>query len=83
MKISGDKNYISKSKITRAELRKMSIPDYISIDEAKSDFDKLDGVGEKVGNPYNYRQQRYTKYVYKKELYDLIIKGRTRQRKQK
>lgn len=78
---SKDKNYISKSKISRTELDKMHIPKHISVQEVKTNFDMIDGEHQKVGNPYNYQQQRYTKYVYKKELYDLTIKGRTLQHK--
>lgn len=81
-KYSIDKNYLSKSKITRAELDKMSIPSYISVDEAKQCFDELEPDGqEKTGNPYNYQQQRMTKFVRKENLYNKIIKGRTRLRK--
>jgi len=80
-KLSENKNYITRSKITRAELTKMHIPSFISVNEVKENFDKLEYKLEKAGNPYNYQQQRYTKYVNKKELYDLTIKGRTRQHK--
>ena len=76
--LSKNSNYITKSKISRSELDKMGFPKYISVSEVRDNFDMLNGVGQKTGNPYNYKQQRYTKFVHKKELYDLTIKGRTR-----
>lgn len=77
-------NKTAKSEITRTELDKMSIPSYISVDEAKRCFDELDADGqEKTGNPYNYQQQRLTKFVRKENLCKQIIKGRTHLHKYK
>ena len=74
--INKNSNYTSKSKINRKMLREMHIPDFISIEQAKKDFDACVGDIYKIGMPYDENKQRHTKFVSKYELYQKIIKGR-------
>ena len=75
--------YITKNKITRKELNKMYIPKDISVKEARAEFEKSPyGFTAKVGNPYNENQQKHIRVVSKQGLYDWIIKGTIRYKKQ-
>jgi len=74
--ISRNPNYTTKSKINRKMLRQMKIPDFVSVKQAKEDFDSCHGEIHKVGMPYDKNKQRHTKFVSKFELYRKIIKGR-------
>jgi len=75
---SKDPNYICKSKINSKIRNELGIPDYVSINELKENFDMCDYKTQKTGNSLNKNQQRHTKFVYKKELRDMTIKGHTR-----
>ena len=73
--------YITKSKITRAELNKMHVPKSISVKQAKEDFDNCQTHAWCVtGNPYNENQQKHVRVVSKQALYREIIKGCSRKR---
>lgn len=76
--VTNSKDYISKSKITRKELDKMSIPQYITVEEAKKCFDECQGRFVVTGNENNVYQQRHTKIVHRLALYKQIIKGQGR-----
>lgn len=69
-------DYIIKSKINRRTLREMHIPDYVSVEQAKQDFDECDYRLVKTGVPFNTEKQRHTKLVSRYALYNKIIKGR-------
>ena len=73
--------YITKSKITRAELNKMGIPKSVTVKEAKQSFEccRIHSI-EVIGNPYNEYQQKHIKFVPKQALYREIIKGFPRKR---
>lgn len=79
--ITIDKNYITKSKINRNYLRSIHIPDSVSIEEAKKCFDECEFKNVLVGNPYNKKMQRHTRYVYDYALYRQIIFGYSRKKK--
>ena len=75
--------YITKNKLTRKELNKMHIPKNISVKEAREEFETCPyGFTAKVGNPYNENQQKHIRVVSKQGLYDWIIKGTSRYKKQ-
>jgi len=74
--ISKNPRYITRSKISRAELNKMGIPRNVSVDEAQKAFDDCPHYSwEVLGNPYNENRQRHVKFVSKQALYREIIKG--------
>jgi len=72
--IKNSPDYITKSKITRAECDKMGIPKNMPVSEVKDAFDDIEGRRVKTGNPYNENQQRHTKFVSKLALYRSIFK---------
>ena len=79
--INKDPRFTSKSKINRKMLREMHIPDFISVKQAKEDFDLCEGYVYKIGLPYDEKRQRHTKFVSKFELYQILIKGWPRRNK--
>ena len=68
--------FICVSEITRPNVRKMGIPDCISLDEVKKSFYQLRYILVRTGNYKNKHQTRATRYVNKFELYHYVINGR-------
>lgn len=66
--------YICRSEITRANMCKMGIPDFIPLDTIKQAFDEIDGDLYLTGNLNIAGRNRHTKYVLKYELYQKVIK---------
>lgn len=67
--------YICKSEITRDALRKMNIPEFVTVQFAKEVFDSLKGINVFRGVYGNREKRHITKYVLKFELYRGVIKG--------
>lgn len=71
-----DSRYITKSKITRDTLKRMGIPNTVSIKEAKEAFDDCPKASwELVGSPYDKTKQKHVRVVSKHALYKSIIRG--------
>lgn len=66
--------FICRSEITRPNMRKMSIPDFISLETIKQAFDEIEGNMYLTGNLNIAGKNRHTKYVRKLELYKKVIK---------
>lgn len=71
-------NYLCKSEITRSNLRKMGIPDFIEIKEVNEAFEELEKEPFvyyiRRGNLKVRGRNRVTKYVNKHALYKKVIK---------
>lgn len=70
--------WICKSEINRSNMRKMGIPDNISLDDIKCVFETIHEpnyvVWMLVGNQLNKNQRKHVKYVLKSALYHRLIK---------
>lgn len=73
--IKNNPDYITRSKITRAECDRIGIPKEVSLKDIVKAFDDIPGEVVTTGNPYNQNQQRHTKFVHKFELYRKTIKS--------
>ncbi len=66
--------YICRSEITRPNMRKMGIPDFIPLETIRQAFDEIEGCMYLTGNLNIAGKNRHTKYVCKLELYKKVIK---------
>ena len=67
---------ICKSQITRKNMRKIGIPDFIPIEDIRKDFDKVKRDWYIRRGNFLTGQTRITRYVKKFDLYQAVIKGR-------